>query len=97
MEKIDIKLSRVASKFLSKEEFENAADNVKLLCIYWCSKEALYKLHGRKKVSFKDDILIKKVHQSSAFAFGTLRDEDKEIKSSLYIRWIGEYCIAISV
>lgn len=97
MEKMDVKLSRVASKFLSNEEFENAFSNVKKQCIFWCSKEALYKLHGRKKVSFKNDITISQVCDSSKLVFGVLRDNAIEIKSSIHIRWIDDYCIAISV
>ncbi len=97
MEKMDPKLTRVANKFLSSGELESASDDIKKLCIYWCSKEALYKLHGRKKVSFREDIVISEVVASSKKVSGVLKEGPVIIKSPIHIRWVGDYCVAISV
>ncbi len=59
------KLLRVCHKFLSQEESIMASDDLDLLCIFWCAKECVYKIHGRKMLSFKDHIFIKKVDISS--------------------------------
>ena len=52
------KLLRTQHKFLSLAEREAAGNRLPNLCAYWCIKEALYKLHGRKLLSFKDQIRV---------------------------------------
>ena len=52
------KLLRTQHKFLSPAELEMADNRISHLCVHWCIKEALYKLYGRKLLSFKDQIRI---------------------------------------
>ncbi|MGB3778644.1 MAG: 4'-phosphopantetheinyl transferase superfamily protein [Tunicatimonas sp.] len=52
------KLLRTQHKFLSLPEIEAAGNRLPYLCAYWCVKEALYKLYGRKLLSFKDQIRV---------------------------------------
>lgn len=53
------KLIRVRQKFLSESELLKSATNKDILCVFWCAKESVYKLHGRKMLSFKEHIFIK--------------------------------------
>ena len=39
--------------FLNDTELETVGTDVEKLCIYWCAKEALYKLLGKKGIIFK--------------------------------------------
>ena len=50
------KLHRLATKFLDDQEQLLSEDNRLALAIRWSAKEALYKLHGRKRLAFKEDI-----------------------------------------
>ncbi len=59
IEKKSDKLLKVANKFLNKDEFEFAQNNIQLLCVIWCAKESLYKLYGKRNLSFKENISIK--------------------------------------
>jgi 4'-phosphopantetheinyl transferase len=52
------KLHKIQHKFLSPAEMDNAEDCVNKLSVYWCAKEALYKLHIQKQLSFKQHIRI---------------------------------------
>jgi phosphopantetheinyl transferase len=52
------KLRRVAHKFLSEKEFTSANNNLENLCFYWCAKEAVYKHHGKKGLSFAQQIRV---------------------------------------
>ncbi len=70
------KLLRTQHKFLSPAEIEIVGDRLSYLCAYWCIKEALYKLYGRKLLSFKDQIRV----NSLCFAEG-LRAEAEIINS----------------
>ncbi|MBC7654759.1 MAG: 4'-phosphopantetheinyl transferase superfamily protein [Oligoflexus sp.] len=61
VEIIKNKIERVQNKFLSQEELNTIDNNdrIEKLYVYWCAKEALYKLNGKKETSFKDHIHIK--------------------------------------
>ncbi len=52
------KLLRVAPRILSEEELGNAGDNLIKHCIYWCSKETLIKIYGKKDLTLSRDLLI---------------------------------------
>ncbi|OAQ40244.1 4'-phosphopantetheinyl transferase [Pedobacter psychrophilus] len=61
IEIIKNKIERVQNKFLNLKELDaiDNKDRIEKLYIYWCAKEALYKLNGKKETSFKDHIHIK--------------------------------------
>lgn len=52
------KLLRVAPRVLHSQELADAGDDVVKHCIYWCSKEALVKIHGKKNLIFAQNLLI---------------------------------------
>lgn len=54
------KLSRISHKFLSEGEFFGIApsETDEKLILYWCAKEALYKVYGKKEVDFKAHLFI---------------------------------------
>jgi 4'-phosphopantetheinyl transferase len=99
MEKTDLKLKRTAGKFLSTPEFTHANNHLEVLCIYWCAKEALYKLYGKKKISFKNSIFIQPFNKFDTTIEGILSDEDVDLKvsSQIHVRWFEDYCLAVSV
>jgi 4'-phosphopantetheinyl transferase len=52
------KLLRIAPRVLSASEQKNAGNNVIKHCVYWCAKEALYKIHGKRALHFVDQLNI---------------------------------------
>ncbi len=52
------KLLRVASRVLSPEERLDAQDNIVKHCVYWCAKEAMYKIHGERGLHFSTQLNI---------------------------------------
>lgn len=52
------KLLRIASRVLSPEEARDADANVTKHCVYWCAKEALYKIDGRRGLHFNHQLNI---------------------------------------
>lgn len=62
IEKPSDKLIRVQHKFLHHTEWPVFVDDPELLCLAWCTKECLYKLYGRKNLSFKANICIKEIN-----------------------------------
>ncbi|MFC2125132.1 4'-phosphopantetheinyl transferase family protein [Bacteroidota bacterium] len=51
-------LFHVAPKFLNTYEFKNIKHMPENLCLTWAAKEVLYKLHGKQKLSFKENLHI---------------------------------------
>ncbi|MCF2486873.1 4'-phosphopantetheinyl transferase superfamily protein [Dyadobacter sp. CY347] len=97
MEKMDAKLQRTSKKYLSQPEFEHAGDEIPLLCMYWCAKEALYKLYGKKKVSFKDSIYIEPFDKNALLLKGKLTDLGRDIEANVTVRWFDNHCLAIAL
>jgi 4'-phosphopantetheinyl transferase len=60
IEIIKDKIERIARKFLNSEElaFIDQEQRTEHLYTCWCAKEAIYKLHGKRNISFLDDIRI---------------------------------------
>lgn len=52
------KLQSVKEKFLNDNEGKDSGNDLEKLCVYWCAKEAIYKAHGGKRLSLKQDISI---------------------------------------
>jgi 4'-phosphopantetheinyl transferase EntD len=70
VEQVKEKLRQVGPRILSPKEVENAGDSLVKLCIYWCAKEALYKIHGKRNLLFSDHL---KIHPFSLQETGQLR------------------------
>nr|WP_295929874.1 4'-phosphopantetheinyl transferase superfamily protein [uncultured Dyadobacter sp.] len=97
MEKMDAKLQRTSRKYLSPPEFDHAAGEMEPLCMYWCAKEALYKLYGKKKISFRDSIYIEPFRNEDSLLQGKLTDETLVVHSNIHVRWFDGHCLAISL
>jgi 4'-phosphopantetheinyl transferase len=52
------KLKAIAHRVFSAGEVADAGDNIVKLCIYWCAKESLYKIYGKKNLMFTDHLRI---------------------------------------
>jgi len=60
IERISEKIMRLRHKFLMPQELEllNKSSDPRIYYIYWAAKEAIYKLHGKRDILFKDNIFI---------------------------------------
>jgi phosphopantetheinyl transferase len=52
------KLLHVAPRVLSQLELTDAGEDVLKHCVYWCAKESLYKIDGKKGLHFNTQIII---------------------------------------
>ena len=52
------KLLNIAARVLHKNEIVDAGDNLRKHCIYWCAKETLVKIHGKKDLIFAENLRI---------------------------------------
>lgn len=64
IEFISTKANRLKDKFISKEE-EGLIKKSEIYTLIWCAKECLFKINQKGKLIFKEDLIIKKIEQSS--------------------------------
>ena len=70
------KLFSVMKRVLTDGEWNDGANNLKKLCVYWCAKEALYKIYGKRNLIFTEQILIQPFSLGAqGSVFGTIHDE----------------------
>lgn len=71
IELVKDKIERIARKFMSPEELEfiGEKDRIDHLYVCWCAKEAIYKLHGKKNVSFLEHIKLKPFEYKGSGSF----------------------------
>lgn len=65
LEQPKTKLLRIAPRILAEDELIDAGENVTKHCIYWCAKEALIKIYGKKDLVFGKNLLIKPFSMTS--------------------------------
>ncbi|SDK19906.1 4'-phosphopantetheinyl transferase superfamily protein [Catalinimonas alkaloidigena] len=98
LELIRPKLVPLAPKYLSAEEQQDACDDPTRLCVYWSAKEALYKLHGRRRLSFRTDLHITlpgDLHERGDFR-GAYRHETQWEDLEMSYRRIGNYFLTFN-
>lgn len=61
IEEQDRKIEYIKNKFLSPVEIANigSIDHVKKMLIYWSAKEVMYKIYGKRKLEFREDMYVK--------------------------------------
>jgi 4'-phosphopantetheinyl transferase len=52
------KLLRIAPRMFHPTELADAGTDLIKLCIYWCAKEALVKVYGKKDLTFAKSLLV---------------------------------------
>ncbi|WP_026260562.1 4'-phosphopantetheinyl transferase family protein [Spirosoma luteum] len=58
IEPIREQFRRVVPRVLSANEITHAANDPHRLAIYWCAKEALYKLYGKRQLTFREHLHV---------------------------------------
>ncbi len=81
IERIKDKVLRIQNKFMSADELQavGGKDRAEKLYVYWCAKECLYKLYGKKELLFAKNIFI---HPFTYDAEGELSGE---IRTESYV------------
>jgi 4'-phosphopantetheinyl transferase len=76
IELIKNKIERIANKFMTEKELQFIDDNQRIEHLYvcWCAKEAIYKLHGKKNVSFVENIELMPFHFEGEGSFAAKLD-----------------------
>lgn len=74
------KLLKVAPRTLSPDELKHAGQDIVKHCIYWCAKEALFKLDGKGGLHFSADLKIEPFElKNEGFLHGWIKERDVEL------------------
>jgi len=89
------KIFNIQKKFLSKNELLQlgSIDNIESLTKIWSAKESMYKLLGKKGVSFSGDLEIDISPKNNVFKTGHYINEINKVKFDLTYFSLDEYII----
>jgi 4'-phosphopantetheinyl transferase len=93
------KILRIKSKFLNEEEQSKITDDSIELTCYWCIKEALFKIYGKKDAFLKENFEVQNYSfdGSRGRAIGITRANGQETVQAMELRKLGKYMMAYSV
>ena len=95
IELIKHKIDTMKHRFLSEEELAKVGTNVKTITEYWCGKEVLYKIYGRRGITFSKDFFIEKINSSELI--GYIKTEELEVEHKIQIEKIDNHIIAYNI
>lgn len=97
IETIRPKIEKIAPKFLSDEELIACAEEpvAQRMHVYWCVKEAIYKVEGSKNVSLKSDIFVEHVlNPVTGTVKATLKHNGRIFSRDVYYEQFGDCMLA---
>ena len=97
MEKPTEKLQRIAHKFLSDEELKEVNNDTEKLSIYWSAKEAMYKLYGKRKVIFNENLFVFPFEKNEKVIDGKIKMQTYEAIIGLSVSRWDEYILVIGL
>lgn len=83
--------NRIEKKYLSDIELIQTNKNSQLQCLYWCAKEAIFKLVDDEGVEFRQQIHIIPENENQYFA--KFLSDDRATGYKLHHQFISEHCL----
>lgn len=91
------KLFRVASRVFSSDELMDAGKDLTKHCIYWCAKEALIKIYGKKDLILAENLRISPFSMANeGEIIGRIIVADTESLITLYYRIFPGFVLVFS-
>lgn len=84
VEPIRDQFTRVVPRVLSPPEIADANGQPDRLAVYWCAKEALYKLYGKRQLTFREHLHVDPFPTGATYLTGHVRLPDHEETLSLH-------------
>lgn len=93
-----MKILSVAPRVLSENELAEVKGDLIKATVYWCCKEALYKLHGLRNLDFRKNLYIHPFEISREFTcVGEIRLDKVNTSHTLRCMWINNYILAYNL
>ncbi len=92
------KLFRIAPRVLNTGELESAGVDMVKHCIFWCAKETLIKIYGKKNLSLIKDLAINPFSvQKEGNLTGSILANDVKKTMPLYYRVYDNFVVVLNV
>lgn len=95
IEKISAKVERVKHKFLNVQELE-IANSLEELTLFWCAKEALYKLYGEKEIIFNEQLFINLINEPKIIQ-GRIKTSKNDELHEMVVEKIDDYFLVYTI
>ncbi len=89
-------LRRVVPRVLSASENADAAGDVNRLAVYWCAKEALYKLYGKRRLTFREHLHVDPFPDGATQLTGHVRLPDHVDTLAIHCQFIELGLLAVA-
>ena len=96
IEPIREQFRRVVPRVLSEAEIAHAANDPNRLAIYWCAKEALYKLYGKRQLTFREHLHVEPFADGADQLIGHVRLPDHEEQLTIRCFQAGPGLLAVA-
>lgn len=96
IEPIRDQFTRVVPRVLSGPEIEHAAGRADRLAVYWCAKECLYKLYGKRQLTFREHLHIDPFADGAERLTGHVRLPDHNETLRIHCWTIGPGLLAVA-
>lgn len=87
---------RVVPRVLSTDEIAHAGGDSGRLAVYWCAKEALYKLYGKRNLTFREHLHVEPFADGADVLIGHVRLPDHEEQLVIRCFEIGPGLLAVA-
>ncbi len=96
IEPVREQFKRVVPRVLSEDEIAHAAGDLNRLAVYWCAKESLYKLYGKRELTFREHLHIEPFADEAESLIGHVRLPDHEEQLILKCLRIGPGLLTVA-
>lgn len=96
IEPIRAQFTRVVPRVLSESEIAHAHGNPGRLAVYWCAKEALYKLYGKRQLTFREHLHVEPFADDAEHLVGHVRLPDHQEQLTIRCFRTGPGLLAIA-
>lgn len=87
---------RVVPRVLSASEIVDAAGQPERLAVYWCAKEAMYKLYGKRQLTFREHLLVDSFADGATYLTGHVRLPESNTIVAIHCQHVEPGLIAVA-
>lgn len=91
------KLLRIAPRVLNPVELQNAGSDLMKHCVYWCAKETLIKIYGKRHLHLSNELAIQPFElKNEGSLIGNILAEDLNTSITLYYKVYDNFVIVLN-
>ncbi len=94
LEQPKAKLLTVANRILAADELLDAGNDIVKHCVYWCAKEAMYKVYGKKGLFFSEHLHVQPfILKNTGDIYGEINLDDRSCSQMMSYQIQPEYVL----